>query len=139
MIALREQIEKDLIDTIEGEFRMTVELTSPDGEKQTMSKNNPTEKLYGYSRYSSLSLNPETGEMTIVNKPVMILRITSLNRVPVSGERWFIKFATSPVAGSPLQSFVFTPDRAIEHGQDIGFIKIYPQRIENTGGPEPVS
>ena len=38
MISLREQIEKDTVDTIEGEFRMTVELTSPDGEKQTMSK-----------------------------------------------------------------------------------------------------
>jgi len=139
VISLREQIEKDLHDTMEGEFRMTVELTSPDGEKQTYSKNNPSEKLVCYSRYSSLSLNPETGEMVIVNKPAVCLRITSLDRVPVSGERWFIKFATSPVSGAPLQTFVFTPDRAIEHGQDIGYIKIYPQRIENEDGPEPVS
>lgn len=34
MIALREEIERDLTDTLEGEFRLPVTLASPDGERQ---------------------------------------------------------------------------------------------------------
>ena len=132
---LREQIEADLHESLEGEWGMPVELTNPDGLTQKLSLNNPDEKLRGQCLYFSRQENPATGEMIIVNQPVVTLRISSLIRVPAAGEKWYIKFATSPRAGSPMRSWVFTPTKAPEHGTDIGFIRIYPQRIEQEETP----
>lgn len=130
MINLRAEIEKDLHDSIESEWKMPVEITGPDGITQIYSKNDPTELLGGQVLYFTQSINPETGETIVVNKPVVSLRISSLNRVPQSGEKWFIRMPISPVAGASKENFVFTPTRAIENGYDIGFIRIYPQKIE---------
>jgi len=134
---LRAQIEADLHESLEGEWGMNVELTNPDGLTQKLSLNNPDEKLRGQCLYFSRQENPATGEMIIVNQPVVTLRISSLIRVPEAGEKWYIKFPTSPRAGAPMRSWVFTPTKSPEHGTDIGFIRIYPQRIEQA--EEPVS
>lgn len=136
---LRAQIEKDLYDSIESEWKMPVELTSPNGIKQTHSVNDPSELLGGQVLYFSRRENPTTGEVIVVNQPVVTLRISSLLRVPKAGEKWFIKFPISPVAGAPYLDWVFTCDRAPEHGTDIGFMRIYPFRLEGEGGPEPQS
>ena len=132
---LRAAIEKDLGDSLEGEFKIEVELTAPNGQTQIYSKNNPTAKLGGQVLYYTHIENPTTGEQIVVNEPVLSLRISSLNIVPKSGETWHIKMPTSPVAGAVKKDFVFTATRAIESGTDIGFIKIYPQRINSTTGP----
>ena len=133
---LRTQIELDLRETLEGEFKMNVELTSPDGVTQTLSKNDPTQLLSGQVFYFSRPLNPETGEEVVVNQPVVSLRISSLNRVPLNGETWYIKIPVSPVEGAAKESFVFTATRPYESGTDIGFMRIYPQRVEAESGPE---
>lgn len=132
---LRAEIEKDLGESLEGEFGIAIELTSPDGEQQIYSKNNPTELLKGQVLYFSRRMDPETGEAIIVNNPVVSLRISSLYRVPLAGENWFIKMPTSPKADAEKENFVFTATRAPEHGTDIGFMRIYPQRIEDSEAP----
>jgi hypothetical protein len=133
---LREQIELDLHDSMEGEFGVSVELTSPDGKTQIYSKNNPDELLKGQVLYFSSREDPDTGETIVVNKPVVSLRKTSLNTIPGPDENWYIKMPISPEANAAIEKFVFTPTRAAEHGTDIGFIRIYPQRVENDSGPE---
>jgi len=135
---LRAQIEKDLATSLEGEWKIDVELTSPDGIKQTMSKNNPSAKLGGQVLYFSRGENPTTGEAIIVNLPVVTLRVTSLDRVPAPGETWYIKMPIAPQVGAVKRSFICSADRAPEHGTDIGFIRLYCQRIEGEN-PEPVS
>ncbi len=135
---LRAQIEADLHDSIEGEFGIAIEITSPDGVTQIYSKNNPDELLKAQVLYFSKSTDPETGEAVIVNQPVVSIRISSLNRVPGSEEKWFIKMPTSPEESAEKENFVFTPTRAPEHGTDIGFIRFYPQRVENDSGPEVI-
>jgi hypothetical protein len=132
---LRAQIEIDLHESLEGEWKMAVELTSPSGETQKYSKNNPDELLGGQILYFTRRENPNTGEIEVVNQPVVTLRISSLNIVPQNGEKWYIKMPISPVANTEKESFVFTPTRSIESGTDIGFIRIYPQKIINTGSP----
>jgi hypothetical protein len=129
VINLRAEIEKDLLESIEREWKMPVELTTPDGQTQRFSVNNPTELLGGQILYFTRGENPATGEPIIVDQPVVVLRLSSLIQVPQPGERWFIKMPTSPRAGAPWRSFVFTPDRSPENGHDIGFIRIYPQQI----------
>lgn len=135
MESLRMTAERDLYDMLESEWKMPVELTGPDGIKQIYSKNNPLELLGGQVLYSSRRENPETGETIIVNQPVVTLRISSLNRVPAAGEKWYIKIPITPDPNAVKTSFVFTPDRAPEHGYDMGFIKIYPQKIKGAVGP----
>jgi len=134
---LRLTCEQDLHDTLEGEWKVEIELTGPDGITQYYSKNNPTEKLGGQVLYFTKEEDPATGEMIIVNKPCLTLRVSSLDRIPEDGEKWFIKMPIRPTAGAEQVSFVFTPTKSIENGTDIGFMRIYPQRIDNTG--EPIS
>ena len=128
---LRATVESDLATTLEAEWGMPVELTTPDGQTQKYNVNNPSERLKGQVLYFSRSENPVTGEPKIVNQPVITLRISSLIRVPQVGETWHLRCQTSPRPGAPFQDFVFTPDRSTEDGTDIGFIRIYPQRIES--------
>jgi hypothetical protein len=132
---LRAQIELDLHESLEGEFKIAVELTSPDGVKQIYSKNNPSELLGGQVLYFSKRADPETGEIIVVNQPVVTLRISSLTTVPKAGESWYIKMPISPEIGAAKERFVFTATRSPEHGTDIGFIRIYPQRIEQSEVP----
>lgn len=132
---LRETAEKDLYESLESEWKMPVELTSPNGIKQVYSANNPTELLGGQVLYSSRRENPETGEVIVVNQPVVTLRVSSLVRIPQAGETWFIKIPVSPIVGALKHSFVFTPDRSPEHGTDMGFIKLYLQRISQDEEP----
>lgn len=131
---LRAAIESDLKESLESEWKIAVELTSPDGQVQRYSMNDPSELLGGQVLYFSKREDPETGETIVVNQPVVTLRISSLIRVPQSGENWYIKMPVSPVAGAAKEQFVFTPTRSIEHGTDIGFMRIYPQRVEQSGG-----
>jgi hypothetical protein len=128
---LRAAIENDLGESLEAEWGMPVELTSPDGQTQRYSLLNPSELLKGQIFYFTRSVDPATGETIIVNQPVVNLRIASLIRKPEPGETWHIRCQTSPRPGSPFQDFVFTPDRSTMDGTDIGFIRIYPQRIES--------
>ena len=136
---LRQQIERDLHDSIESEWGIAVELTSPDGEVQKYSANNPDELLKGQVLYFSKREDPATGETVVVPQPVVALRLSSLSRVPIDGETWHILMPVQPTPGAPRYSFVFTPDRAREHGTDIGFIRIYPYLTAPTAEPEPVS
>jgi hypothetical protein len=137
---LREAIEHDLYDALEREWKMPVEITSPSGETQRYSLNNPSELLGGQVFYFSRRENPETGEPIVINQPVVSLRISSLIRVPKAGEKWFIRMPISPARNAPKVDFCFTSDRAPEHGTDIGFMRIYPFKIDDeTPGPVPVS
>lgn len=119
---LRVQIEKDLKDTLESEFGMSVELTSPDGD---------TFPAVGQVLYFTRELNPESGEAIVVNVPVVTLRKTSLKRIPRAGERWSIRMAVSPEAGADIVNFILTPDKNPESGTDIGFVRYYPQRLDS--------
>jgi hypothetical protein len=135
MESLRRTLERDLYDALESEWKMPVELTSPDGVTQIYSANNPSELLGGQVLYSSRRESPETGETIIVNQPVITLRVSSLVRIPKAGEKWYIKIPTGTESNAVKQSFVFTPDRSPENGTDMGFIKLYLQKISSEVTP----
>ena len=135
MESLRRTLERDMYDALESEWKMPVELTSPDGVLQLYSKNNPSELLGGQVLYSSRRENPETGETIVVNQPVVTLRVSSLVRIPKAGEKWYIKIPTGYEPDAVKQSFVFTPDRSPENGTDMGFIKLYLQKISSEVTP----
>lgn len=129
---LRAAQERDLADCIEGEFGADVTLTDPDGTTYNKNANDLTKNLRAKIRYRTQSVDPETGEPVIIHRPVVTLRITSLTRVPVDGENWLIQMPISPVSGALLKNLLFTPDRAIEDGIDMGFIKMYLVEVEQS-------
>ena len=136
---LRAEIEKDLSFSIENDWGSVVELTTPEGQTQKFSMNEPLKKLKAAIRYFTSKEDPVTGGTIIVNQPVVTFRISSLIRIPDDSDKWFIKMPISPVVGAPMESFVFTGDRFATHGTDIGFLNVYPHRVEHNGTPEPSS
>jgi hypothetical protein len=118
---LRELAESDLLTTLEGEWALPVTLISPDAETQT--------GIMGQVLYDTVRVNPETGEDMVVGNPVVSLRRSSLNRVPLSGENWIVKIPTIPSFTAPLEDFVIDPTRPIEGGRSIGFIRLYLRKV----------
>lgn len=129
---LRQAIENDLGDSLEGEFKVNVVLISPDGEEQHYSLLDPISELGGRVQYYSVQESPTTGQPVVVDQPIVCLRIASLIRVPQPGERWIIKMPVSPRVGASISSYSFNVDKSPMHGTDIGFIKFYPQKMEQS-------
>jgi hypothetical protein len=127
---LRATAELELYDCLESELGTPIILISPDGKRYTNSVNNPTEPLRGQVKMYSKGENPETGEPIIVDEPSVTLRTSSLARVPVANENWFIQFKTSPRLNAPLKSFTFSIDKAYEKGTDLGIIKVRPHECD---------
>ena len=131
---LREQVEKDLSFTLEGDWGLPVELIDPDGNRYANSENSPDPlnplPLMGQVLYDQLKADPDTGEPITVNNPIVSLRRSSLARVPENGERWSVKIPTEPSLTAPLANFVMSAVRPYGGGQSIGFIKLYLQRVE---------
>jgi len=121
-VNLRQLAESDLSHSIEKEWGMSVTLIDPDGEIYT--------GLKGQVLNFTQQENPETGEIVVINKPVITLRISSLDRVPLPGENWIITYPTSPVSGAATKDGLFSATRAPEDGSDIGFMRMYPQDTE---------
>lgn len=130
-VNLREQAEKDLGKTLEGEFGLPVELKDPDGNTINTSLNNNL-PLVGQVMFNYTRQQPDTGQPVIINNPTVSLRITSLSRVPKAGEIWYIKIPTSPVENAPLEDFIIDADAPPEGLPSIGFIRLYLRRIEQT-------
>lgn len=130
MINLRELAESDLKYTLEGDFKLPVVLIDPDGIEYNTSKNDPTAPLVGQIIYDTREENSETGQEIIVHKPVAVLRRSSLERVPIAGEKWIVKIPIVPKFDAPKISFSWEdPDEA---GGSIGFIRMYLVELEQT-------
>lgn len=127
MVNLREQVEQDLGESLEGEWALPVVLIDPDGVKYETSANDATKPLVGQVLYGKREFNPDTGQEVYINTPIVTLRVTSLTRVPANGEKWVIKIPISPSTTAPLIDFIFQ-GRPLEGGTSLGFIRIYPQK-----------
>lgn len=88
---------------------------------------NTSGDLVGQVLYDTLVDNLETGGEEVVHKPVVTLRRTSLIRVPVSGESWFVEIPIVPKYDATKQPY--TMGRPSEDGGSIGFIRLYLDRV----------
>jgi hypothetical protein len=127
---LREQIEADLEDTLEGDFGLPVILIAPDGTIYDKSANQPTEDLMGQILYDTSVLDPDTGIEIIVHKPVITLRRSSLTVVPQDGEDWAVQIPITPSLTATKETFKL--ERPVEEGGAIGFIRLYLMRAEQS-------
>lgn len=136
---LRERVEEDLGVTLEDpkQWGLPVELTGPDGIEIKISANSPDPEnpllLYGQVLYNTVRVNPETGEQVVTALPVIVLRRSSLARIPQDGERWFIKFPKDPSLTAEFADYTLNADQATEGGRSIGFIRLYPKKAVQSG------
>ena len=127
---LRVKVEEDLGKTLEDPtgFGLPVVLIDPDGNRQEKSANNPSQDLSGQILYDTRVVDPETGLQMIVHKPVVTLRRSSLNRIPVAGERWGVEIPETP--DPTATKILHVVEQAPEDGKAIGFIRLYLTRAE---------
>ena len=121
---LREKHESKLAITLEGRYGLPVELTDPDGVTQLYSKNDPTALLQGQVLYDTSEENPETGETVVLPNPIVTLRRSSLDRIPLDGEAWLVRIPNEPRADAPKESYVVA-DLPPENGRSLGIIRLY--------------
>ena len=121
---LREIAENHLAITLEGRFGLPVELTDPDGAIQIYSAHDEEALLMAQVLFDTTYEDPETGGVTILEDPVITLRRTSLNRIPVDGEYWLIRIPTEPREDASKESYVLS-DLPIQGGASLGIIRLY--------------
>jgi hypothetical protein len=132
---IRELAEKHLGTTLEGGgggFRLPVVLIDDLGVKYGA---DPAYPLYGQVLYDQKRVNPDTGEDIIIREPVVVLRISTLQsfgRIPEPGENWVVSFPLTPNEDAPLVEHTQSPTRSIERNDSIGFIRMYPQKAEQS-------
>ena len=119
-----------------SQWGLPVELTGPDGIEIKTSANSPDPEnplqLYGQVLYNTVRQNAE-GEPVVTPLPVIVLRRSSLSRIPQDGERWFIKFPKDPSLTAELSDYTLNADQATEGGRSIGFIRLYPKKAVQSG------
>jgi hypothetical protein len=125
---LRALVESDLADTLEGGWGLPVVLFDPDGDKYDKSANDPTKDLVGQVLYDTLTVDPEDGAEVVVHKPVVTLRLSSLERVPLDGEKWAVQIPITPDPAADKVTFYL--ERPSEEGGSIGFIRLYLMATE---------
>ena len=136
---LRAQAEADLATTLEDPtlFGMPVELVSPDGEvinTKMVDGIATTEQLCGQVHYDSIETD-DAGIPTIIHKPVVTLRRSSLSRVPLPTDRprWACRIPESPLVGADIVTFLV--ENPTEGGGSLGIIRLYLTRAEQAVTP----
>lgn len=130
-MGLNAQRERDLGVVLEdpNQWGTLVELIGPDGKEYKTSANSPDPlnplPLYGQVLRNSISLNPDTQERLIVAEPVVVLRLSSLERVPKAHEKWHIRFATESGEAAEMEDYSLSETRAPEIST-LEFIRLYP-------------
>jgi hypothetical protein len=125
MTPLRQTIEADLSDTLEGEFASLAALTDPNG---ALWPNIPCRIDYDAQKEEM-----SAGGAIIVKVLTVVMRISTLmnivGRVPQASENWAIAIPPRPDQ-STLATYKLGGTRAPEVQASIGFVRFYP---ENAG------
>jgi hypothetical protein len=116
-------LETDLGATLESDFAAPVSLISPDGVILNTSLHGGP--LYGKVQYDYKEQKP-SGEIVVVKELLVVLRISSLSRVPKAGEHWGVTVPTSP-SDPTSKTFTLEGSKAPTDGGTIGFIRLFPK------------
>jgi hypothetical protein len=130
---MRALIERDLEETLEGDFGLPVELISPTtGQTQTKSASDPTEDLMGQVFYETRNMRAESVLDVVAHIPWISLRRSSLDEVPTDKNYggWIVRAPVRPSRTADKVSHRI--HRPPEGGESIGFIRLYVEKIEQS-------
>jgi hypothetical protein len=125
--------EKDLGDTIEGEFGVLVTLMNPDGVKidQTVD-GRPLKGFVRRSYKDTRDIGRGDKDTVTVNAPVVKLRITSLPELPVTGAAWLIGIPETPLNGAEFEWYSLDPKKPVETSSGTGTVKLYLAKMQGS-------
>ena len=129
MMNLRELAVIDLRVLNNRDWGLPIEMISPDGitydtDAITGEQLKAAQILYDYRK-----INPDTGEEITVHEPIVSIAKGSLARVPIPGEKWYIRMPIEPSESAAYEKRVLTPIRQPEGGSSLGFIRLYPGKV----------
>lgn len=126
---LRERMEADLEEILEDHqngFALPIILIAPDGETQEYSANDPdtprTIPLTGRVIYARFDMDPDTGMPVRIDNPIVTLRKSSLDRVPLAGETWSVQIPKEPAINADKETYV--TELAPRDGRSFGWIQL---------------
>ena len=120
------QIEEDAGAIIEDDLGVELILVGPDGSEYATSALDSEVPLKCAVFQESRELDVQTGFEHIVDRPVAVVRLASLARVPVAGEKWFVRVPKSPL-DDELRTYTLSgPPKP---AKTIGFINLRLQRV----------
>ena len=120
MVNLRELAETDLGVTLEGEYGLPINIIFKDGSKQL--------DIEAQVLYSSISTDPTTLAPIIVEEPVVSVRRSSLDQIPVAGDTAVFQIPKEPRRDADKDDYILSKTRAPEKNRSIGFNRYYLQR-----------
>lgn len=122
-------MQREDMKLVRDDWWIPVRLTAPD--KTVYSTASGTaDQLFGDVRAESKQSDPELGNVIILDKLVVTLRIDDLERVPVEGENWFIEFNGDLTKSGPINvKKTVTANDVSEGGKTMGYIKLYPKDL----------
>ncbi len=123
---LRAKVVEDLQTTLEkqSDWGLPIVLTSPNGDRQKLKKDSE-DPLTGQILYENKEWKPDTGEDVIVDEPLVVLRLASLEIEPKPGENWAVQIPITPDPDAPLIVFLLNKDKGIEFNRGMGLITLY--------------
>ena len=128
---IRERIATDFGDLVADRLFFPVELKDPEGvEYKTNARSGGI--LKGEILYDKDAIDPETGDLIVVEETFISIFKEHLARIPKAGERWVIKFPLNPAAQTVLSTFYLGSGRAPTNGSSIGFIKLFPHDLDQS-------
>ena len=131
MSNLRALVVSDVKELNHNDWGMPIVLKDPDGnvyntDNETGESLMAIQVLYDYNKW-----NPDTGEDILVNEPVIVMSRKSLARIPLPGENWQVMFSLDPSDPDNLaENYVIDGGRSPEGGQSLGFIRLYPHKVD---------
>jgi hypothetical protein len=128
------QCETDLSFTMEdyeNGFGLIVELIDPDGKIYQTNQNDTTKSLSGRVDYGVVNINPDTGEEYIVGNPTVVLRRSSLERIPLKNEKGWMVSIPKSITDLTLETYA-TDDRAIIDDKQSGEIMLFLTKVVQT-------
>jgi hypothetical protein len=122
MVDLRAAMESFLGVSLEGDFSLPVEITTPDGAVQT---------VRGQVLYDRTGEDPQTGETVYVTEPVVVVRRSSLDPLPTPGQRLVVRIPATPEEDGELETY-FCFDQSFRGGRSLGMLRLYLTKTEQS-------
>lgn len=123
-------VESDLEITIEGEFGLPVILKNPNDI--LIDETVDGRPLKGFVRRSYFDTRDQRGanDRTLINSPVVKLRLSSLPEIPTTGANWFIAIPEGPQDGAAMEWFFLDPNKPVEINRDKGTVKLFIVKVK---------
>lgn len=78
------------------------------------------------------TISPDSGEETVVFRPVATFPRSSLDRIPVNGENWSLEAPLDPDIPSVTTIMSLDPSKSIEGGMSLGVIRLSLSQVEQS-------